>query len=207
MSTEPEPNLSPAPPSDPPSLVNSSAPAVEEPKPGEEVPKVEEPAVEPPQPLTMEALKLPEGFTVDEAVSTDFLSIMNDDKLTGAERAQKLVDMQASLLTKAAEANYEAWSNMQTQWQDEVRTDPEIGGAKLEPTLGEISKLVDKYGSPELRQAMDLTGAGNNPHIVRFLAKVAKDLSEGGPVSGAPPQAKEALADRMYPSMKPKQGA
>jgi hypothetical protein len=131
---------------------------------------------------------------------------MNDEKLTPAERAQKLVDIQTGLMTKVAEANYKAWTDLQDKWQEEVRADPEIGGEKLAPALGEISKLLDRYGSPELRLALTETGAGNHPQVVRFLHKLAKDLGEGGPVLGAPTTAKESLADRMYPSMK-KQGA
>lgn len=216
MSTEPGNNPSP---SDPPSLINPQQPAPpadpnappaaapapnpsDPPKAGD--PPKQEPAA--PEPLTLEQIKFPEGFTVDEDASKGFLEVMNDDKLTGAERAQKLVDLQTGLMQKMAEANYAEWTAMQTQWQDEVRADPDIGGDKLEPALGEISKLVDRYGSPELRQAFDLTGAGNNRHVIKFLHKIAKDLGEGGPVLGAPSQSKDSLADRLYPSMK-KQGA
>lgn len=189
-------------PTDPPSLVNTPEPQpkVTPPEPSPE----EAPAA--PEPLTWETINLPEGFTVDEKSRDSFLEIMNDDKLSGAERAQKLVDLQTGLMQQMAEANFKAWTDLQTQWQDEIRADPEIGGDKLDPALGGIAKLVDRYGSKELREAMDATGAGNNPHIIRFLHKIAKDLNEGGPVLGAPSESKESLADRMYPSMK-KQGA
>jgi hypothetical protein len=211
MNTEPENNSS-TPPSDPPSLVSQNPPPADTPPPSDtspakegEPPKVED-APQAPEPLTWEAIKLPEGITVDDEAKQSFLDIMNDDKATPAERAQKLVDLQTSLMQKGADATYQAWTDMQTQWQDEVRADPVIGGEKLAPVLGEVSKLIDKYGSPEVRQIMDLTGAGNNIHVIRMLHNMAKDLSEGGPVLGAPPSEKASLADRLYPSMK-KQGA
>jgi hypothetical protein len=175
-------------------------PAAEEPK-VEEAKPVEAPAPAP-EPLAWEALKLPEGFTVDDTTRDSFLETMNDVKLSPAERAQKLLDLQTSLMEKNAAASTEAWTTQQTAWQDEVRADKEIGGEKLAPVLGEISKVVDKYGSAELREVMNATGAGNNIHVVRFLHNIAKDLGEGGPVSGAPPAEQVPLATKLYPSMK-----
>lgn len=210
MSTEPENSPSPTPPADPPSLVNQTPPATPEtpsaetPKVEGEAPKAETPAA--PEPITWDTIKLPENFVVEDADRDAVLGIMNDDKLSGTERLQKLVDMQAGLAQRGAEAQLKQWNDLQQTWQDTVRADPDIGGDKLEPTLGAISKLVDKYGSPELRPALDATGAGNHPAVVKFLANVAKDLGEGQPVLGAAPTSKESLADRMYPSMK-KQGA
>jgi len=209
MSTEPVNNPSLT---DPPSLLNPTPPVdptttpvnpPADPPKVDEPPKVDTPPVEP---LTFEALKMPEGFTVDEDTSKSFVELMNDDKLTTAERAQKLIEMQSSLLTKAGETLQKQWSDQQTAWQEEVRADPEIGGDKLEPALGKISQLLDKYGSPELRGVFDATGAGNHPQIVKFLHKIANDLSEGTPVSGAPASAEPSLAQQLYPSMK-KQGA
>lgn len=214
MSTEPENNNS-TPPVDPPSLVSSTGEPLATPPeqqgssvdPNTDPNKAAEPAAPAVEPLKAEDIKLPEGFALDDPTRDSLLSALNDDKLTPQERGQKLVDLGAQLVQKVHEDNYKLWTDQQTAWQDEVRTDPEIGGDKLAPTLGEISKLVDKYGTPEVRQIMDSTGAGNNIHIVRMLSKIAKDLSEGSPVSGGPAQAKESLADRLYPSMKPKQGA
>lgn len=206
MSIDPGSNLSQTPPADPPSLAGtptpSEAPKVEgeAPKVEGEAPKVETPAA--PEPVTWEALKLPENFQVDETAQKGFLETLNDPKLSGAERAQKLIDLQTDLMTKSAEATYKMWTDQQAAWQDEVRADPVLGGDKLDPALGEISKVVDKYGSPEVRQILDATGAGNNIHIIRMLHNMAKDLNEGGPVSGAPSVERESLADRLYPSMK-----
>jgi hypothetical protein len=197
------------------SLVNTEAPKVDEPKLDaegkpivtEEV-KTEEVKTEAPafEALTPESFKLPEGFETDEETTKGFLDIMNDEKLTRAELAQKLVDYQAGLMTKMSEAGAKLFADQQEEWQNAARADPDIGGEKLAPALGQIAGLLDKYGSPELRTVFDVTGAGNNPLMIKFLSKIAADLSEGGPVLGAPPVSQASLAERMYPSMK-KQGA
>src|SRR3990172_1633324 len=173
-------------------------PPADPPKDSSEPPKELEPFV----PLTAETVKLPEGFTVDEPTMTSFLEVMNDRELSAADRAQKLIDLQASVLTQASEANSKAWDELQETWKGEVKADPEIGGAKFDLTVSNISKLLDQYGSKETRDAFSLTGAGNNPHIVKFMSKLATQLTEGNPVLGNPGATSTTAAERMFPSMK-----
>lgn len=155
--------------------------------------------------LTLEALKLPEGATLDKTLTDKFLGVMNDGAMTPAARAQALIDLQAEASVAASERASQLWEEQRQTWRDEIKADKEIGGAKLDENLGQISKLIDAYGSPELRQAFDVTGAGDNPHIVKFLAKVAALHSESTPTSGKPPvssgNAHENLAAKLYPSM------
>lgn len=171
------------------------------------------PTVEPPKaltsaevplaPLTVESLKFPEGVELDKETSIKFLDIMNDVKLSPGDRAQALVDLQANLMTSAQEAGSVAWNTLQDKWQAEVKADPDIGGAKFQETLTSVGKLMDQFGTQELRDAFDYTGAGNNPHVIKFLAKVAGMLTEGGHVSGAPTgQSQATAAQLLYPSMK-----
>jgi hypothetical protein len=91
------------------------------------------------------------------------------------------------------------WDRTQETWQNEVRALPEFSGGQLEPALGEVAKLVQRYGGVEARKAFDLTGAGNHPAIVQFLFKIAKDINEQEPVSGtAAPDPIASRAERMY---------
>ena len=148
-------------------------------------------------PITAEALTIPEGFSVDDAQRDSFLALANELKLP-AESANKLVAFQANLAKAATEGYSRAWEDQNKTWQNEVRADPEIGGQKLEGVLSGISKVLDQYGSPELRQALASTGAGNNIHVVRFFHKMASVLTEAGPVSGSPAKAQQSLADVLY---------
>lgn len=153
-------------------------------------------------PVAATDIKLPDGVTVDEPTMTSFLEIVNDQKLTPAERSQKLVDLQVSALQKASEAGSQAWADMQTQWQTEVKSDKDLGGANLQTTLDGIAKLVEAYGSPELVNVMNITGAGNNIHVIRFVNKIAAKLNEGAPIApGAPASVPQSAAERLFPSM------
>lgn len=174
--------------------MNGAAPT-EPPKEGE-APKTEAPKAEP---LTKEALTIPEGFQADDASVGKFLEIANELGLS-KEGASKLVGLQAELAKQASEAGSKLWEETQTQWQDQVRADPEIGGTKLQENLGIIAKLLDSHGNAEVRQAFDITGAGNNPAVIKFLIKVGKELGEGKPVLGGPGNAPADAASILYPN-------
>lgn len=148
-------------------------------------------------PFKVEELKVPEGMTVDEATSKSFVELVNKFGI-GRDAAAELVNLQASLAKSASEAGSKAWNDMQETWRKEVEADPALGGEKLKPALGAISKLVDQFGSPELRTAFDLTGAGNNPHVIRFLHKIASQLGEGNFVPGAPGGTQTSIANKIY---------
>lgn len=155
---------------------------------------------EAPQPLTAEAIKLPEGLEVSDAMMEKFLGVMNDQTMDPVTRAQALVDLQAEAAKEASEKNAELWRDTQEQWVNEVRNDKDIGGEKFQSTIDRVSKLVDQYGSEELRDVFALTGAGNNVHVIKFLNKIAAVLTEGGPVAGSPGSQARTAAEILYPN-------
>ena len=143
---------------------------------------------------------MPEGFSVDDKAMASFLEIANGQKLS-AETAQALINLQANLSTQASEAGSKAWNDQQATWQTEIQADPEIGGANLEKTISNIGQLMSRFGNDEVRQAFDKTGAGNNPHIVKFLNTMFAQLKEPQPVNPGGPAGGNApltLAERMY---------
>ncbi len=191
-------------PPTPPSLITTPPTEATPPVEGTPPAAVEPPAVvEPVAPLTVEDITLPEGFEVSNELRSEFVDFMNKGDLSPKERAQGLIDLQAKAVQSMTEAQTAAWTDMQTKWQDEVRSDPAYASDdKLQPALGRIGKLISEYGTPELPSVFDLTGSGNNIHVVKFLDNIAQKLTEGGPVSGAPPAVERSAASKMFPSMK-----
>mgnify|MGYP007100043158 CR=1 FL=1 len=176
-------------------------------------PKATEPSAEPGKtepakaepefkPIDASALKFPEGFEKNDAVLGQFLEITNGAKLP-VETVQKLADLQANLVKEASEAGSKLWTETQAKWQDEVRADAEIGGQKLEENLSHVAKLIDRVSgdqAPAVREAFAMTGAGNHPALVKFMVKVAKELSEPAPVAGAPGNVSRDTASLLYPN-------
>lgn len=145
--------------------------------------------------------KLPEGVALPDDMKSEFFALAKEHKIPTAT-ANALAEFQAKLAKQGVESQAKLWENVQTEWQGEVKADPEIGGEKLPGVLTNVAKVVDKYGSPELRQVMTLTGAGNNIHVVRFLNNIAKDFNEATPVVGNPVSTQKSLAESLYNTMK-----
>jgi hypothetical protein len=158
-------------------------------------------------PLTLEDIPLPEGLEALPEAQTKFLDIVNDQSMSPKDRAQKLVALQAEVMQTASERISSLWTQQQETWQNEVRADPAYNTEeKLATSLDRVSKFIDEYGTPEVREILSLTGAGNNLHLLRMIDKAAATLAEGKPTLGAPPTSSgnpdEDRARRLYPSMK-----
>lgn len=191
-SPEPNPNLETTPPTEPTTPTEPEKPAEPE--------KAPEPA--PVVALTAEDISLPEGFTMDEGLRDEYLGVMNNPELDAKGRSEALLGLYSKALTAASETNSKAWADTQESWQKEVKEDTEVGGAKFEASMTKVGKLVEEFGTDELRQVFDLTGAGNNIHVVKFLAKISEKLTEGGFTSGNPATGDGSAASKLFPSMK-----
>lgn len=165
------------------------------------------PPAEPAAPLTVQDITLPEGVSIPDETMTEFLGLMNDAQLSPNERANKLINLQQNFITSSLEAVGKQletnWKDTQDQWRSQSQALPEIGGAKLPETLATIKKGLDAVGaSKETYAALDLTGAGNHPEVIRVLHALTKNLAEGRPVSGGPTKGPLTHADKMFGGMK-----
>lgn len=155
-------------------------------------------------------LTLPEGITITPEETSAFAEILNGE-FSPQERGQKLLDLyfsQQEALNKAGqEAAISAWNTMNEQWREEVRAMPEFAG-DLQAKLGGIKQALTTLGADEnFFSALDLTGAGNNPHVLRMLAKLTAPYIEGGAVGGETTStvaSKERMLATMYPTMQTK---
>lgn len=155
-------------------------------------------------PLTAEDIVIPEGFEVDEPLRDEFLGLANEAKLP-KETVGKLIALQAKANEAASERVSRAWEETQEQWREQAKSDPVIGGDKLDGVLSSVGKVIDAYGKTltpeaetEFRQVMDMTGAGNHPAVIKFIHSLAKQLDEGGPVLGSVSAPAANAADLIY---------
>ena len=153
-------------------------------------------------PLTVEDIVLPEGFAPAPELQQEFVDVMNDADLSAKDRASALIALQAKALTAASEASSAAWTEMQDKWRTEVKADPAFSGEKLTTAVASVAKLISEYGTPELNGVFDLTGAGNNIHVIKFLSNIAGKLTEGSFTAGSPAGGEASAASLLYPSMK-----
>jgi len=154
---------------------------------------------------------VPDGFVMDGQVNADAKAMFKSMGLT-QEQGQQLVDFYTKHTTEAANAPYNTWNEMQENWVKEVKADPQIGH-RLNEVKTTISRAIDGLGDPKLardfREAMDYTGAGNNPAFIKAFYKLSQMVTEGRHVSGnGPSPAGQAGGNRpasaakaMYPNL------
>lgn len=140
-------------------------------------------------PLAATDIELPEGVEVSEADMNSFLGIMNNRELTPAQQGQQLVALQLEMAQNAQDAATQAgqtlWEETQNNWRAEAQALPEIGGDQLDRTLADIKKGLQVAGADDATfEALNVTGAGNHPAIIKLLHKLTEPLVEKTPVHG-----------------------
>ena len=162
-------------------------------------------------PETYSQWTVPEGFTLDEGVSKEIGGLFKGMKLS-QEQGQKLVDFYTKQTSESANQPYQVWQETQEQWVKEVKADRELG-PRLNEVKTTISRAIDGLNDPKLardfREAMDFTGAGNNPAFIKAFWKLAQMVTEGGHVAGGGPSAQgqrrqgeqTSAARAMYPNL------
>ena len=152
--------------------------------------------------LDLEKLTLPDGFELTPELKTELAGVFDN---TGVSQtaAQKLVDFHTRTINGAVKAVNDAYESRSDEWAKAVRDDATIGGANLDVTVRTVSKALDVFGAPGVKEALDLTRAGNHPAIVKTFYNMAKALSEGGHIQGKPPgtAVPESAAKAIYPNL------
>ena len=121
------------------------------------------------------------GLETDSSVVQAFSESAKKLDLT-QEQAQSVLDEVAPALKQQNDGYIE---NLRSEWVNSVKSDPEIGGDKLQENLGRAIRVLDAYGTPELKSLLGETGLGDNPEIIRFLVRTHQDIGEDRFLTGA----------------------
>lgn len=173
------------------------------------------PAGDPPPAGAPEAyadFRAPEGVTLDPAIAAEAAPIFKELNLT-QDQAQKLVDFYATKTSKINTDLTKAVEDMRTTWRNEVMADKDIGG-KLDQVKVELGRAKDRL-PPTVRAAFDealnITGMGDHPAIVKGIYELAKLVNEGTHVPGGGPSphgqsrdgqvSRPSIAGALYPNL------
>lgn len=147
--------------------------------------------------------KAPEGVeSLDAKLVEAFSPLAKKLDLTN-EQAQELVNLAPQIQQRLAEQQAEAWGKQLEAWVGEVKADKDIGGDNLPASMASAQKVMQQFGTPELKEALEQTGMGNHPELVRLFVKVGKAISEDGIVAGVSGGGTQSMAQRMFPNMNP----
>jgi len=180
-----------------------------------------EPAGNPAEPVKPESVgapeayadfSIPEGHTLDTATIESATPIFRELGLS-QDQAQKLVDFYSAKIGEINSQNEGFMEQMRTEWRNQLSADKEIGG-KLDAVKVDIGRALDRIPAEvrtAYKEAMDLTGAGDNPAIIKAMYSLAQLVNEGTPVRGDNPsphgqsrtgvETRPSAASAMYPNL------
>jgi hypothetical protein len=121
--------------------------------------------------------KLPDGVTADADSLKPATELFAASGLN-QEQAQKFIDLAMARETAAASKSVQAFVDLQNTWVSEIKADPDIGGDRLKASLASASRAIDRLDIPGLREALNFTGAGNHPAIVKAFVRLGQMISE-----------------------------
>lgn len=148
-------------------------------------------------PESYESFKLPEGFELSDERAEKFGEFAKSHNWN-QDKAQEAIDFYTELKTEEIQQQTDEWNRQQTEWVDAIKADDELG-KDMAGTNKAIAGALDKFGTDELKTFMDESGMGNHPEMVRFFARVGKQVGEDGfenPDSGG--SGKKPLHERMW---------
>lgn len=146
-----------------------------------------------------------EDVVLDPEILDEFKAVAKATNLS-QEKAQEFVGLAEKLATSWTEKAIEAHNAQRESWRESVKTDPEIGGAKLNETLAGAKAVRDAFGTPELTEVLNTYGLGDHPAVIKFFHNVRGAVSEDFLVKDGKPNREKSAAELFYgETMKPAQ--
>ena len=150
-------------------------------------------------PETYEDFTLPDGVEVDAKALEGFIPVAKNLDLTQTE-AQALIDYEAKRVEEFTSAQTASWNEMQTEWRTATQSDKEIGGPAFDQSLANAKKFLGAYGTNELIEALDATGMGNHPELIRAFSRAGKAMGEDNLAIGGVSNTPRSPEEILYPN-------
>jgi len=151
-------------------------------------------------PEKYEDFALPEGAAIDPDVLAEFHPLLQEVHAT-QEQAQKFVDLQAKFIDKIAEAQQKVWADTKSAWKDARESDEEYGKGKYDESITVARKAMRELGGPALSKALEETGMGDHPELIRAFYRIGKAIGEDNVNFGsAAKEGAKTQAERMFPN-------
>lgn len=164
-----------------------------------------EPAAKPDVPEVYD-LKAPEGIELEDAVLPQVQDLFKELGLPqdkAQEVFQKLleIDQARQPTPEQVQQHYEQQAmDLNKQWGDECAKLPELGGENFNKSLEVATKVMVKFGTPELRDFLTYSALGSNPEFFKFIHSVGlamtPDTMEHG---GNAVRKEESISSMFYP--------
>lgn len=128
-------------------------------------------------------IKAPEGMELDSELLSKFDPVFRDLDLSN-EQANKLASLYGDHMKTMQEAQANQWAKVQETWVSELKADQDFGGANFDTNVETAKVAIQRFGGEGLVKALNETGMGNHPEIIKFAHKVGLAISEDKFIQG-----------------------
>jgi len=144
---------------------------------------------------------VPEGMDIDSAMMDKASPIFQEIGLS-QDQAQMVVDLYGEKMQEIAQEQANAYTQQLTAWEGDVKADKELGGDAFDANIGIALKGLEQFGTPELKDFLETSGAGSHPEVIRAFYRMGKLVSEDNPGgTHSPAQGKTDHASILYPDL------
>lgn len=149
-------------------------------------------------------IKIPQG--VDQKYVDEFLEYARAMRFSN-EEAQRQIDREATIQDRHMKNQQANFDKVKDGWADQAKFDPEIGGDAFARNVEYAKRVVERFGSSEFKKALDETGLGNHPELLRVFSRIGKSMADDRLVisNGAEPKRAKSHAEMLYGGTEPKQ--
>ena len=154
---------------------------------------------QPPSPaFDIATYKFPDNLEFTDDQRTELSNLATSHKLSEAAVGEML-GMYTKQMEAAEAAKLESWQKTITDWRAEIREHYKDGGP--DTALTKANRVINEFGSEELRTFLKLSGGGDNLAVLRMLEKVADAIGEGKPLTAQGNPSQQQRQQVRYPSM------
>ncbi len=143
-------------------------------------------------------LKLPKDSLLEAAHIEKTMAYAKEKGLSQDE-AQSLLEREHAVVAAYVDAERSKLEIQKDEWVKLSNADKEFGGEKFKQSVELAHRVLAKHGSQALKGALNETGLGNHPELIRLLVRIGKGMADDSAVFvGREPAPEKSAAEILY---------
>lgn len=143
-------------------------------------------------------LKLKDGSLLDTKAPERIAEFAKKHGLS-QEAAEAVLDGQHEAVRGYKQTQESQFNDMKARWVDEVTNDKEIGGEAFAQNVEVAKRALDRFATPDFKKALESTGFGNHPELVRIFYRIGKAMKADNVIlSGTQAGSRKSLEEVFY---------
>jgi len=152
----------------------------------------EEITIEPPKELE----QFKEDFATFSADATAW--VKEHPGATAADALKWAAQRQGEAVLQQGQQMIQQHNERVEGWLEQAKADKEIGGDKFDQNVAKAIEVINKLGTDDLRQQLDLAGIGNHPDFLRLLVRAHKGLQQAPVLGAGGSGARKSFTESLY---------